>query len=226
MPPEIESLSLEFQNKPKLVEIARRKPPASIDQRIYPVGKHLKVPLLVYLLKNEPDADRVLIFTERKIDADNLGGRLRDEGIDCALMHGDRRQVDREKALQRLRSGQVQVLVATNVAARGLDVEGISHVINYDIPQTVDEYVHRIGRTARADATGKAYSLVTLGDEIMVTRIETALERELPRHEADGFDYDVPAPSWAKPSPKDVIAMLGKEQSRSDRLRGLGRRRK
>ncbi|MCB1886367.1 MAG: DEAD/DEAH box helicase, partial [Rhodocyclaceae bacterium] len=225
MPPEIESLSLEFQREPVVVEIARRKPPESIDQLLYPVGKHLKAPLLVHLLKSDPDMKSVLVFTERKIDADVLAKRLREEGLKVALMHGDRRQQDREQALEDLASGKVQVLVATNVAARGLDIDDISHVVNYDIPQTVDEYVHRIGRTARAEAEGSAWTLVTVSDEVMVARIESALGRKLPRVQDPTFDYDVPTPSWAKPSAKDVLAMLNKSQSVADRMRHLGRRR-
>lgn len=225
-PPEIESLSLEFQSKPRTVEIARRKPPESIDQRLYPVGRHLKAPLLVHLLVTDPSMDRVLVFTERKIDADVLARKLRQDGISVALMHGDRTQVDREKALAALKSHQVRVLVATNVAARGLDIEEISHVVNYDVPQSIDEYVHRIGRTARAESEGKAYSFVTLGDEAMISRIEAALGRQLPRVQAPGFDYDVTAPSWAKPSGDDVLAWLNKETSVVDRLRSLSRRRR
>ena len=225
-PPEIESLSLEFQSKPRTVEIARRRPPESIDQRLYPVGRHLKAPLLVHLLETDATMDRVLIFTERKIDADVLARKLRQDGISVALMHGDRTQVDREKALAALKSHQVRVLVATNVAARGLDIEEISHVVNYDVPQSIDEYVHRIGRTARAESLGKAYSFVTLGDEPMISRIEAALGRQLPRVQAPGFDYDVTPPSWAKPSGNDVLAWLNKETSVVDRLRSLSRRRR
>jgi len=120
----------------------------------------------------------------------------------------------------------VRVLVATNVAARGLDIEDISHVVNYDVPQSIDEYVHRIGRTARAENEGKAYSLVTLGDEAMISRIEGALGRQLPRAQAPGFNYDVPPPAWAKPSANDVLAWLNKETSTADRLRVLSRRRR
>ncbi len=225
MPPEIESLSLEFQTDPATVEIARRKPPESIDQRLYPVGKHLKAPLLVHLLQSDKSMQSVLVFTERKIDADVLSRRLRQEGLKVAVMHGDRRQSDREKALSDLAEGRVQVLVATNVAARGLDIDDISHVVNYDVPQTVDEYVHRIGRTARAEAEGSAWTLVTVSDEMMISRIEGALDRKLPRVTDETFDYDVPTPSWAKPSAKDVLAMLNRKQTRADRMRHLGRKR-
>ncbi|RIL11214.1 hypothetical protein DCC79_05670, partial [bacterium] len=225
MPPEIQSLSMEFQREPQVIEIARRRPPEQIEQVLYPVGKHLKPALLAHLLKTDPSMTSVLVFTERKVDADILARQLRQSGIPVALMHGDRRQVDRERALQQLRSGQSRVLVATNVAARGLDIDDISHVVNYDVPQTVDEYVHRIGRTARAEAEGKAYTFVTLGDETMVSRFEAALGRTLTRAVVEGFDYDVPAPNWAKPSAKDVMAMLDRHQTVVDRLRHLGRRR-
>jgi ATP-dependent RNA helicase RhlE len=221
MPPAIESLSLQFQHDPVLVEVARRLPPESIKQQLYPVGRHLKVPLLVHLLTHDREQQRVLVFTERRTEADLVTRRLRDAGLQVAAMHGDIRQRERELSLERLRDGRVQVLVATNVAARGLDIEGISHVVNYDIPQTVDEYVHRIGRTARADATGTAYTFVAPGDQWMVKRIEAALERELPRVEAEGFDYDVPTPSWAQPSPDDIARSLEKPKSAADISRRL-----
>ncbi|MFN2251447.1 MAG: DEAD/DEAH box helicase, partial [Anaerolineae bacterium] len=221
MPPAIESLSLQFQRDPVLVEVARQLPPEGIEQLLYPVGKHLKVPLLVHLLTHDRSLERVLVFTERRTEADLVSKRLRDAGLEVAAMHGDIRQRDRERSLERLRDGKVQVLVATNVAARGLDVEGISHVVNYDIPQTVDEYIHRIGRTARADAKGTAYTFIAPGDQWMVKRIESALERELPRVEAEGFDYDVPTPSWAQPSPDDVARSLDKPRSAADVSRRL-----
>jgi len=226
MPPEVESLSMEFQRQPLAVEIARRMPPAQIEQVLYPLeGRHLKVPLLVHLLRSDPEMTSVLVFTERKVDADVLARQLRQGGVKVALMHGDRRQSDRERALQALGTGAVRALVATDIAARGLDIADISHVVNYDCPDTVDEYVHRIGRTARAEAKGKAYTFVTLADEAIVARIEAALGRALPRAQAEGFDYDVPVPTWAKPSARDVMAMLDRDQSVVDRLRGLARRR-
>jgi ATP-dependent RNA helicase RhlE len=227
MPPAIESLSLDFQNDPKLIEVARRTPPATIDQILYRVERHLKTPLLLHLLENQQEEmRRVLVFTETKSEADILERKLREAGVSTALMHGDRSQKEREQALEKLRANEVRVLVATNVAARGLDIAGISHIVNYDMPQTVDEYVHRIGRTARGEAEGAAYTFVTLTDRGMVKRIESVLEQELEPRTAEGFDYDVPAPSWAKPSAEELIERLNEPQGIADRFRRMmGRRR-
>nr|MBA3534334.1 ATP-dependent helicase [Ardenticatenales bacterium] len=188
------------------------------------VERHLKTPLLVYLLQKDPSMNSVLVFTETKIEADVLARKLREADIRVGLMHGDRSQREREEALHSLRTGTVRALVATDVAARGLDINDISHVVNYDIPQTVDSYVHRIGRTARGDAEGKAYTLVSSADESMVKRIESALERKLPRTLAEGFDYDVPTPSWAKPSSDEIIEGLNQPKGLADRFRRMIRR--
>jgi len=229
LPPDIESLSHQFQHEAGLVEVARQLPPATIDQVLFPIGRQLKVPLLVHLLKHDPAFAKELVITETKVETDIVEKRLREAGINVAAMHGDRPQNDRERALAQLKSGQVQALVATNVAARGLDIEDVSHVINYDMPQTVDDYIHRIGRTGRGDtAEGIAYTFVTLGDEGMVRRIESVLERELPRRQAEGLDYDVPTPSWAQPSADDLSrAMSPPSLSNLSRSihRPLGRRR-
>lgn len=216
MPAEIELLSVDFQRSPTVIEVARRKPPESIQQVLFPVGRHLKSLLLIHLLESDPSLTTVMVFVDTKRESDVLARQLREAGIPAALMHGDRSQKDREKALRFLRERKVRVLVATNVAARGLDIEDVSHVVNYDVPRTVDEYVHRIGRTARADARGSAFTLVGPGDEAMVMRIESALETTLPRRFADGFDYDVPTPSWAKPSARDVSASLTKARNAAD----------
>jgi ATP-dependent RNA helicase RhlE len=230
LPPDIEGLSRKFQRDPEIVEVARQLPPETLDQRLYPVGRHLKLPLLLYLLKNEPALSKVLVFTETKVETDIVARKLEESGLKVASMHGDRPQKDRERALSDLKDGTVQALVATNVAARGLDIEDVTHVINYDMPQSVDEYIHRIGRTARgAAAEGTAYTFVTLADEGMVLRIESALERSLPRVQATGLDYDVPTPSWAQPSAQDISRALTPPSlsnlSRSFRG-GVGRKRR
>jgi ATP-dependent RNA helicase RhlE len=224
LPPGIESLSREFQSEPAIVEVARQKPPESIEQVFFPVEPHLKVDLLVHLLANEPRLESVIVFTEMKRDSDTLARQLGEAGLEVALLHGDRRQSDRESALAGLREGRVKILVATNIAARGLDIDDISHVINFDMPNTVDEYVHRIGRTARAHNKGRAYSFVTYDDSGIVARIEAALERTLPRRYAEGFDYAVPTPSWARPSSAAVQAALTKPKGRADVSRGIRRR--
>lgn len=230
LPPDIEGLSRKFQRDPEIVEVARQLPPETLDQRLYPVGRHLKLPLLLHLLKTDVDLSKVMVFTETKVETDTVSRKLEESGLKVASMHGDRPQKDRERALSDLKDGTVQVLVATNVAARGLDIEDVTHVINYDMPQSVDEYIHRIGRTARgAAAEGTAYTFVTLADEGMVLRIESALERKLPRVQAPGLDYDVPTPSWAQPSAQDISRALTPPSlsnlSRSFRG-GVGRKRR
>ncbi len=211
LPPDIEQLTRRFQREPEMVEVARQLPPETLEQELYPVGRHLKLPLLVHLLKSDPDLSKVMVFAETKNETDIVARQLLAAGLKVASMHGDRPQRDRERALDDLKSGRVQVLVATNVAARGLDIEDVTHVVNYDMPQTVDEYIHRVGRTARGAGTeGTAVSFVTMGDETMVRRIESALERELPRLQAEGFDYDVPTPSWAQPSAQDLSKAMSK----------------
>jgi superfamily II DNA/RNA helicase len=147
--------------------------------------------------------------------------------VKVACIHGDFQQKDRIKALEGFRSGKYQVLVATNIASRGLDIEGISHVINYDVPEHAEEYIHRIGRTARAEAEGDAITLVTPDDEPMIHRIEYVLKEQLERKTLPDFDYDVPVPSWAKPSAEALVRRATQSISLADRYRAMsgGRRR-
>jgi ATP-dependent RNA helicase RhlE len=138
-----------------------------------------------------------------------------------ACIHGDFVQRDRISALEGFRSGKYRVLVATNIAARGLDVEGISHVINYNVPEHAEDYVHRIGRTARAEADGDAITLVTPDDEALIHRIEHLLGRKIERKTLSGFDYNVPTPSWAKPSAKTLLRQAAQSQSLVKRWRSM-----
>jgi ATP-dependent RNA helicase RhlE len=138
-----------------------------------------------------------------------------------ACIHGDFKQRERISALEGFRSGKHRVLVATNIAARGLDVAGISHVVNYDVPEQPEDYVHRIGRTARADADGDAITLVTPDDEGLIHRIEYLLGRKIERKTLPGFDYNVPTPSWARPSAKTLIQQATQSQGLADRWRSM-----
>ncbi len=214
------NLAYQFQREPVSVEIARATPPQAIQQTIYPVPKHLKTPLLLALLQ-KMDVDSMLVFTATKQEADIVTRQLAQANISVACIHGDFRQKQRIAALEGFRSGKHRVLVATNIAARGLDVEGISHVINYDVPEHPENYVHRIGRTARAEAEGDAITLVTPDDEPMVYRIEHLLGYKIERKTLPGFDYDVPTPSWAKPSAEALIRKTTQSQSLADRWRGM-----
>lgn len=226
MPQAVQSLSLDFQRDPVVIEVARQLPPAQIEQKLYPVERHLKIPLLEHLLKEDEGMRSVMVFTETKAEADIVHRKLSELGFDPAIMHGDISQRERERALSKLRNGNVRMLVATNVAARGLDIQDITHVINYEVPQTVDDYVHRIGRTARGEgAEGTAITFASTGDEGMIKRIESALERSLPRVHAEGFNYDVPTPSWAKPSADDIAESLSKPKNLAERFGRMMRRR-
>jgi ATP-dependent RNA helicase RhlE len=203
MPAPILSLTMRFMRKPVRVEIDNARPPEALHQQLYPVPKHLKVQLLVALLR-EAAVESTLVFTRTKQDADVVARKLREAGLSVAVMHGDFRQKEREQALEGFRSGKFSILVATNIAARGLDIEGISHVINYDVPEEAEDYVHRIGRTARVQAEGVAWTLVTPEDEGDIAAIEYLLGEKIERLRLPGFDYDVPMPDWAKPSARSI----------------------
>ena len=216
------SLTRQFQQDPEMVEVAIARPPETIRQALYPVNKHLKTKLLLALLE-QMDVNSMLVFTATKQEADVVTRKLKRENISVACIHGDFRQKHRIAALEGFREGKYQVLVATNIAARGLDVEGISHVINYDVPEQAEDYVHRIGRTARAEAEGDAITLVTPDDEAMVYRIEHLLGHKIERETLPGFDYDVPVPSWARPSPEALVRRATQSGSLADRWRAMSR---
>ena len=220
IPPAISALARQFQHDPVSIEIDLAHPPEAIEQVLYPVPKHLKIHLLLAMLK-QMDIDSMLVFTRTKQEADIVTRQLNEARISVACIHGDFKQRDRIAALEGFRSGTHRVLVATNIAARGLDVEGISHVINYDVPEHPEDYVHRIGRTARAEADGDAITLVTPDDEGLIHRIEYLLGRKIARATLPAFDYDVPTPSWAKPSAKALIRRATQSQSLADRWRSM-----
>jgi ATP-dependent RNA helicase RhlE len=220
MPPTVLALARHFQHDPVNIEIEAASPPEAIRQALYPVPKHLKTDLLLAILE-QLQVDSMLVFTNTKQEADVVARKLLQARIAVACIHGDFRQRERLSALEGFRSGKHRVLVATNVAARGLDVEGISHVINYDVPEHPEVYVHRVGRTARADADGDAITLVTPDDEPLIHRIEYLLGHKVERKRLPGFDYDVPTPSWARPSAKTLIRRASQSQSLADRWRSM-----
>jgi ATP-dependent RNA helicase RhlE len=186
---EIEVLTKEFQHSPKLVQIGRRSNPAeTVTQLVYEVPNHLKPALLVHLLK-DPGMNMVLVFSRMKHGADRIAKRLEQQGIKTATLHSNRSQSQRLRALQDFKSGVVRVLVATDIAARGIDVDGISHVVNYDFPMHSEDYVHRIGRTGRAHAVGDAISFVTPEDQGALRSLERFIGRGIVRKRAEGFDY-------------------------------------
>jgi ATP-dependent RNA helicase RhlE len=193
---EIEVLTQEFLQRPKIVQIGRRSNPAeTVTQLVYEVSAGLKPALLIHLLR-DPSFDSVLVFTRTKHGADRIAKRLGGAQITTATLHSNRSQNQRLNALRAFKSGEVRVLVATDIAARGIDVDGISHVVNFDFPMHPEDYVHRIGRTGRAQAIGDAISFVTSEDRDALRSLERFIGRGVVRKRADDFDYHaVPAAS-------------------------------
>ncbi len=184
----IDSLAAEVTRSPERIQVATAKTPQSIEHALYQVSEHQKTQALQQLLQ-DTSLDSVLVFARTKHRADRIVKQLKRASIRADVIHGDRSQNQRLAALEAFRRGKARVLVATDIAARGIDVEGISHVVNYDVPMQAEDYVHRIGRTGRAQAGGSAYTLVTPLDEPQVKKIERALNQKLPRRRLDGIAY-------------------------------------
>lgn len=193
MPIEIRTLANDVLKNPQTVQVDTVAPAATVSHALYPVEPHLKTALVIELLKHT-DTESVLIFTRTKHRAKRLDEQLTKLGYKAASLQGNLSQNRRQAALDGFRDGSVQILVATDIAARGIDVSKISHVINYDIPSTTDAYIHRIGRTGRAARSGDAFTLVAREDMIMVRSIERVLGNPIDRRLVEGFDYNVPAP--------------------------------
>jgi ATP-dependent RNA helicase RhlE len=193
MPPEVESLARKYLRKPVVVQVGRRSEAVStVTHAVYPVPRERKTTLLVELLKQSA-MDSVLIFTRTKHGADRVVNALEDAGIAATAMHADKSQGERTRALDDFKSGKIRVLVATDIAQRGLDVFGITHVINYDVPQQPEDYVHRIGRTGRAAATGDAYTFMSPDEIAMVRTIERTIGQQIPRISVPGYDFGTTA---------------------------------
>ncbi len=190
MPPEVEVLARKYLRKPVVVQVGRRSSAAStVTHVVYPVPRQKKGKLLAELLRSKMGEGSVLVFTRTKAGADRVVDDLRDEGISAEAMHADKGQAQRERALAAFRSGEARVLVATDIAQRGLDISGITHVINFDVPQQPEDYVHRIGRTGRAATSGDAITFMC-ADEIGTVRlIERVLGQEIPRVSVPGYDF-------------------------------------
>ena len=203
---EIESLARRFQYEPEKVQIGRRSNPAdTVNQSVYEVPYHLKNALLLALLRKR-QFKRVLVFARMKDGADRLTKFLRTSRVKVARLHSSRSQKQRLKALQDFKDGTVQVLVATDIVARGIDIDGVTHVVNYDFPVNPEDYVHRIGRTGRAEARGQAISFVPRGDLNLLGILEHFIGERLPRRRLKGFDYNASAPPpdpEAKPPRRD-----------------------
>lgn len=185
---EIEKIASDFLTTPETVQIGRRAEPAElVEQIVYEVPKSRKVALLLHLLRDQA-LDSVLVFSRTKHGADKIARKLESSGINTGTLHSNRSQSQRLQALRGFKSGAVRVLVATDIAARGIDVEGISHVINFDFPPQPEDYVHRIGRTGRAHAIGDAISFVSPEDHGALRALERFISRGIPRRTATGFD--------------------------------------
>jgi len=189
MPPEVEALARKYLRKPVVVQVGRRSSAAStVTHAVYPVPRDRKSALLASLLR-EAKLDSVLVFTRTKHGADRVVRHLEREQIEATAMHADKTQPQRTKALQDFKSGKVRVFVATDIAQRGLDISGITHVVNYDVPQQAEDYVHRIGRTGRAAKEGDAYTFMSPDEIGMVRTIERMIGKPIPRVSVPGYDF-------------------------------------
>ena len=193
MPPEVEALARKYLRKPVVVQVGRRSGVANtVTHAVYPVPKDKKTALLATLLDKD-ELDSVLVFVRTKHGADKVVRDLEKQGIRTTAMHADKTQPQRVKALEDFKAGKVRVLVATDIAQRGLDITGISHVINYDVPQQAEDYVHRIGRTGRALNEGDAFTFMAPDEISMVRTIERVIGQPIPRISMPGFDFGNPA---------------------------------
>jgi len=189
MPPEIEHLTSWVLNEPEVIEIGIRHSPAdTVTHALYPVAREQKFEVLLALLA-KTDFFSVLIFCRTKDGADRIAHQLKEAKHSVAVLHSNRTQREREDALAGFKSGKYEIMVATDIASRGIDIAGVSHVINYDVPQHPEDYVHRIGRTGRAQHEGDAFTIMTGEDVEEVKKIEYFIGRKIDRQKVEGFDY-------------------------------------
>jgi ATP-dependent RNA helicase RhlE len=216
MAPPIRKLADDILDDPVVIMVGAQKPAQGIVQSVYPVAQERKARLLTTLLQ-QASMRSVLVFVKRKREADQLARAITRSGVRATSIHSDRPQADRFAALEAFRRGQYPVLVATDVAARGIDVEGISHVVNYDVPFSSDDYIHRGGRTARAGAVGEVITFVSPADEERLRDIEKAIATIIPRVVLPNFDpgvhVQVPPPVESRP-PRRQRRPVGRQPSR------------
>ena len=211
-PAEVELLASSSLKNPQKIAMGISRPAYTVTHALYPVPPHLKSQLLIELLKRT-DTHSVLIFARTKYRAQKVAQQIERAGHKVTSLHGDRSQGQRQSALKGFKDGTHQIMVATDIAARGLDVESISHVINYDMPDTADAYIHRIGRTGRAQRTGDAFTLVTSEDNDMIRILERIMSGPIKRETLEGFDYTAAAP------PKPAGGSRGRGAPREDSRR-------
>ena len=200
-PAEVELLAKQVLKEPQRIAMGISRPAHTVSHALYPVPQHLKSSLLIELLKRT-DTNSVLIFTRTKYRAQKVAQQIQRAGFKATSLHSDRTQGQRQSALRGFKDGTHDIMVATDIAARGLDVESISHVINFDMPETADAYIHRIGRTGRAERTGDAFTLVTPDDNDMIRTLERIMGQPLKRETLEGFDYTVAAPPRSASGPR------------------------
>ena len=184
---EIKKLASGFLKSPVYVEVARNETTHQVTQVVHPVSKGKKRDLLIHLIK-EGDWKQVLVFTKTKHGANKLTTQLESAGIQAAAIHGNKSQTARTKALAAFKAGNIRVLVATDIAARGLDIDQLPHVVNFELPNVAEDYVHRIGRTGRAGNTGESLSLVCAEEHKLLTGIERLIKKSIPKVILEGFE--------------------------------------
>jgi ATP-dependent RNA helicase RhlE len=193
MPDDIRRLTKQIMNRPVIVQVDHSMPAKTVSHALYPVPEHLKTPFLIKLLRNIK-SESVLVFTRTKHRARRVTDRLQKDGFKATPLQGNMTQGRRQESLNGFKSGKYRIMVATDIAARGVDVSSISHVINYDMPDTADAYTHRVGRTGRAARTGEAFTLMTQADRPAVQSFERVMGMKLASRKLEGFDYNMPAP--------------------------------
>jgi ATP-dependent RNA helicase RhlE len=219
---EIKALADRLLNRPALIEVARRNATAdNIAQKIHPVSRDRKKPLLAHLIR-EGDWHQVLVFTRMKHGANRLTEYLNEAGITAMAIHGNKSQTARTKALADFKRGDLAVLVATDIAARGIDIDQLPHVVNFELPNVPEDYVHRIGRTGRAGATGEAISLMCVDEELFLRDIERLIKRSIPREVVRGFEPDPSEKAEPIVLGRMTIGVRGAPSSKSHRGGGGG----
>ena len=226
LPPPIVELAAEMLRDPVRLNVERKAAPAhGITQAVYPVHEELKPYLLVELLRRG-EIKNVLVFTRTKHRANRLADFLARQGVSCDRIHGNRSQAQRTDALTRFKNGEMQALVATDIAARGIDVEALSHVINFDVPSVPEDYIHRVGRTARAEMEGDAFTFVAEGEAEELAAIERAVGQRLPRRTVAGFDYDAqPSERFEIPIQERIAAIRARRAEERARAKAKAEKR-
>ncbi len=226
MPAPIQALTRELLHNPATINLERKSTPAvGIRQAVYAVREELKAPLFVELLRRN-DIGNVIVFTRTKHRANRLSDYLTKEGVANAKIHGNRSQAQRTEALEGFKTGRYRCLVATDIVARGIDVEQLEHVVNFDVPHIPEDYIHRVGRTARADATGDAFTFVAPEEEGDLSQIERAISKRLPRVVVAGFDYATkPAQRFEVPIAERIAEIRARKAEERKRAKEKAERR-